>query len=54
MDTIFMNSENRKTRDHHRLLLYFCNKRNLKRKDKYIDLSNFTIHYKRKNLKKLT
>ena len=39
-----MNSENSKTSDPHRLLLKFSDKRNLKRSDKYIDLSNFSIY----------
>ena len=33
MDTIFMNSENSKTADFHRLLLHPTNKINLKRSD---------------------
>ena len=40
MDIIFMNSENSKTSDSHRLLLSFKDKVNLKRSDKYIALSN--------------
>ena len=48
MDTIFMNSENSKTSDPHRLLLNLTDKINLKRSDKYVALSNlaFTIHGK--------
>ena len=34
MDTIFMNSKNSKTSDHHRLLINLLNKINLKRSDK--------------------
>ena len=34
MHTIFMNSENSKIYDHHRLLLNLTNKKNLSRKDK--------------------
>ena len=34
MDTIFMNSENSKTSDHHRLLFNLSDKINLKRTDK--------------------
>ena len=33
MDTIFMNSENSKTSDSHKLLLNLSNKTNLKRSD---------------------
>ena len=40
IDTIFMNYENSKTSDSHRLLLNFSDKINLKRSDKYIALSN--------------
>ena len=45
MDTIFMNSENDKTRDPHRLLLNLSDKINLKRSDKYVALSNLSIYY---------
>ena len=38
MDTIFMNSENRKTSDLHRLLLRLSDKINLKRKNEYATL----------------
>ena len=45
MNTIFMNSENSKTSDPHRLLLNLTDKTDLKRKDKYISsaLSNLSI-----------
>ena len=45
MDTIFMNSEKSKTSDPHRLLLNISDKMNLKRKDKYVVLSNLGIYY---------
>ena len=45
MDTIFMNSENSKTSDLHRLLLNLLDKINLKRSDKYVALSNLSIYY---------
>ena len=51
MDTIFMNSDNSKTSDPHRLLLKLLDKINLKRSDKYIALSNLSIYYKWKNKK---
>ena len=38
MDTIFMNSENSKTSNPHRLLLNLLDKINLKRSDKYVAL----------------
>ena len=53
MDTIFMNSENSKTSDPHRLLLNLTDKINLKRSDKYVGLSNLSIYYTWKNIKKL-
>ena len=51
MDTIFMNSENSKTPDPHRLLLNLSGRINLKRSDKYVALSNLTIYYTWKNIK---
>ena len=38
MDTIFMDSENRKISDFHRLLLSLSDKINLKRKNEYATL----------------
>ena len=46
-----MNSENSKTSDPHRLLLNLTDKIYLRRKDKYIDLSNLSIYYACKNIK---
>ena len=43
MDAIFMNSKNSKTSDPHRSLLNVIDQINLKRSDKYIDLSNLSI-----------
>ena len=40
MNTIFMNSKSCKTSDPHRLLLNLTDKIDLRRKDKYIALSN--------------
>ena len=51
MNTIFMNSENSKTSDPHRLLLNLTDKIDLRRKDKYIALSNLSIYYTWKNIK---
>ena len=45
VDTIFMNSENSKTSDLHRLLLNLTDKINLKRSDKYAALSNFILAF---------
>ena len=47
-----MNSEKGKTSDPHRLLLNISDKMNLKRKDKYVVLSNLGIYYTWKNIKK--
>ena len=53
MNALFMNSENSKTSDCHRLLLNLSDKVNLKRSDKYVALSNLSIYYTMKNIKKL-
>ena len=47
-----MNYENSNTSDPHKLLLNLSNKINLKRNNKYVALSNLTIYYKCKNIKK--
>ena len=52
MNIIFMDPENSKTSDPHRLLLNLTNKTDWRRKDKYIALSNLTIDYTWKNIKK--
>ena len=44
MDTIFMNSENSKTYNPHRLLLKLLDEANLKVNDKYVALSNLSIY----------
>ena len=51
MNTIFMNFRNSKTSGPHRLLLNLTDKIDLKRKDKYIALSNPSIYYTWKNIK---
>ena len=43
MNTIFMNSEKSKTSDSNRLLLDFLDKINIKRRDRYVALSNISI-----------
>ena len=45
VDIIFMNSENSKTSDPHRLLLILIDKINLKKSDKSVALSNLSIYY---------
>ena len=52
MDTIFMNSKNNKTFNLRKLLLNLTGKINLKRSDKYVALSNLSIYYTWKNIKK--
>ena len=52
MDTIFMNSGKSKTSDPHRLLLNLLDKINLNRSNKYFALSNLSIYYTWKNIKK--
>ena len=47
-----MNSANIKTSGPHRLLLNLSDKINLKRSDKYVALSNLSIYYIWKNIKK--
>ena len=47
-----MNSENSKTSDPRRLLLNLTDEIDLRRKDKYIALSNLSIYYTWKNIKK--
>ena len=46
-----MNSKDSKTSDAHRLLLNLTDKIDLRRKDKYIALSNLSIYYTWKNIK---
>ena len=52
MNTAFMNSGNSKTSDPCRLLINLLDKIDLKRKNKYIALSNLSIYYAWKNIKK--
>ena len=48
-----MNYKKSKTSDPHRILLNLTDKIDLRRKDKYIALSNLSINYTWKNIKKL-
>ena len=43
MNTIFMNSENSKTPDPHRVLLNLSDKINLKRSNKHVAISNLSV-----------
>ena len=51
LDTIFRNSDNSKTSDPRRLSLNLTDKIDLRRKDKYIALSNVSVYYTWKNIK---
>ena len=45
---MFLNSKNSKTSDPHKLLLNITEKIDLRRKDKYIIISNLSIYYMEK------
>ena len=45
MDTKFMNSENSKTSEPHRLLINLADKINLKRSAKYVAIVNLSMYY---------
>ena len=51
MDTIFMNSENSKTSEHHVLVLKLTDTLDLRRGQKTVALSNLSIYYTCKNVK---
>ena len=53
MNTIFINSKNSKTSDPNRQLLNRTDKINLERSDEYIALSDLSMYYTWKNIKKL-
>ena len=53
MDTIFMNSENSRTSEYHALMLKLTDKLDLRRDQKTVALSNFSIYYTWKNIKSL-
>ena len=52
MDTVFIKSGNNKISDPRRLLLKLSYKKNLKRSNKYVTLSNLSIYYTQENIKK--
>ena len=52
MDTTFLNSKNSQASDLYRLLLNLRDKIGLKRRDKYVALSNISIFYTWKNRKR--
>ena len=54
MDTIFMNSENSRTSEYHDFILKLTNKLDLRRGEKSIALSNFSIYYAWKNAHTIT
>ena len=53
MNTIFMNSENRRTSEYNVLTLKLIDKLDLRRGQKTVALSNLSIYYTWKNIKKL-
>ena len=53
MDTIFISSENSKTSEPHIWILKLTDKLDLKRGEKMLFLSNFSIYYTWKNIKSL-
>ena len=53
MSTIFMNSKNSGTSDSHRLLFNIKDKIILNKSDKYVAISNLSIFYTWKNMKKV-
>ena len=53
MDTVFVNSKNRKTSDFHGLLNSLWDKINLKRSSKHVVLQIISIYYTWKNIKRL-
>ena len=53
MNTIFINPQKSKTSDPHRLLLNLTEKMNLKRRDRYIALSNLSMYYAWKNIERI-
>ena len=52
MNTIFLNSENRRTSKYYVLMLKLTDKLDLRRGEKSIALSNLSIHYTWKNIRK--
>ena len=52
MNNVFVNSENSKTSDSRRILLNITDETELRGKDKYVALSNLSIYYAWKNIKK--
>ena len=52
MDAIFMNSDNSKTSEYHVLALKLTDKLDLRRDQKTVALSNLSIYYTWKNVKR--
>ena len=53
MHIIFMNSKISKISEAHRILLNLADKINLKKNNKYVTLSNLSIYYTWKKIKKV-
>ena len=52
METIFMNTENRKTNEPHEFVLNLSRRLDLISSDKHVTLQNVFIHYTWKNIRK--
>ena len=52
MDTIFMNNENSERFEPYMLLVNLLHKGKLKKTDKYLALSNLSMYYAWKNIKR--
>ena len=45
METIFMNTENSKTNEPHKFILYLSQRLDLRSSNKHVDLQNLSIYY---------
>ena len=54
MDTTYYEFKSRKTSASHRLILNLTDKMNLKRSDKYVALSNLSIYFTWKDVKRFS
>ena len=51
METIFMNTENRKTNEPYKIVLKLSQRLDFKSSNKYVTLQNWSIYYTWKNIK---
>ena len=52
METIFMNTENRKMNEPHKFVLNLSQRRDLRSSDKHVPLQILSIYYTWKNIRK--